>query len=155
VAGDGCAQRVEEVAVTDRGHLYAVGVGTGRYGCSLLGTPEEEGYFWSNLADDAGSTTALATAFTEDATAFATGYFSGIVVLRPTAIAPERVVLDVSGNVRDMVTVGDHLYVATSAGILAEIDWCTSCLTNEHLAGVARDRLERARALGLTDLSPS
>lgn len=156
VAGDGCAQRVEEIAASEQGHLYAVGVGTGRYGCALLGTPQEDGYFWSNLADDAGSTTALATAYTEDATAFATGYFSGIVVLRTTdAIAPERVVLDISGNVRDMVTVGDQMYIVTSAGILAEIDWCTSCLTNAHLARVAGERLERARALGLTSLSPS
>jgi hypothetical protein len=155
VAGDGCAQRVEEIAASERGHLYAVGVGTGRFGCALLGSPQEDGYFWSNLADDAGSTTALATAYTQDAGAFATGYFSGVVVLRTTdAIAPERVVLDVSGNVRDMVTVGDHLYVATSAGVLAEIDWCTSCLTNAHLARVAGDRLERARVLGLTSLSP-
>jgi hypothetical protein len=49
-----------------------------------------------------------------------------------------------------MLVSHGQLYIASRSGVLARVHLCSGCLTNRSLAVVAKARLERAKALGLS-----
>lgn len=159
-----CGGRVLRIAVSGSGKAIAQsGFGTGTIGCTPIGirrsgaitSPGE--WAWNEVADSTQrSGIADAVAFNQEGTVIADGFSDGTIVLRPTvSTVPDATVTSVVGPIRDMMaTAGDHLLVATSAGIVASIPVCRDCLTNQGQAAIAAERLRRAVQLGLTSPIP-
>jgi hypothetical protein len=150
-----CHASVLAVALPPReDHVMAVGEGTGMLGCASIGLLDHRGrWAWNHVVDvPPNSVLSQAAAFDPTGAELAVGYSDGSLMLRPSEnLMPGELVTSVIGAIRDMLVVDDEqLYVVTRAGVLQSVPLCPSCLSNHHLAGTARDRLQRAIQLGLT-----
>ncbi|MDX3454538.1 TIR domain-containing protein [Streptomyces sp. ME02-8801-2C] len=155
-----CGPYINAIATAPGPRILPVGEGTGLTGCTQVARTKDDGtYRWDAFIDSPpDSVLALAAAYDPTAKAFAIGYSDGSVILHPSDnIMPRQVLSHIAGGVRSMLTLptagpgekaGD-LYVATRAGLLIRIPWCTDCLSNKAMAHAAEERLRQAESLGL------
>ena len=147
-----CRQPIESLMLATNGAILPLGTGSGRAGCSPVGTGGGARDWNSWYSYTPNSSLAVAGCFLADGRAFAAGFADGSIVLMLTdRLLPPTTIRNVSGAIRSMYYDADksRLVVATRQGQLVTIPIDPDQLDNAGLAAESSRRLVRAVELGL------
>lgn len=130
------------------------GLGAGGPFTLFAGAREGDGWRWDSLLAEGGLYRAVAGAFSSDDRLMALGFESGKVIVRglgaDMGAGPDW--SDLPGSAKGLAFGGGHLFVATSAGLIAVYDDpCPYCDSAHALAAAALLRYRSARRTGLAE----
>lgn len=130
------------------------GLGGGGPFTLFTGAREGDGWRWDSLLAEGGRFRAVAGAFSSDDRQMALGFESGKVLVRglgaEVGAGPDW--SDLPGSAKGLAFAGGHLFVATSAGLIAVYDEpCPHCESPQGLAAAALRRYRFARRTGLAE----